>query len=155
MGKYKIIIIIVTMVALLVIGNIFLIPHTLYPELVEEVKYLNSPIDSYNIKCFFIKDEDYNGFYDGFEVLNYFVPKYDFSNFDTDKYTYIISIDREIHSIKYIGLKCKRRTLVFFPDEYQADIECSESAKKGKLRIYKIKKINIDYDYHSDSFIAQ
>ena len=152
MDKCKIIIVF-TALLIIIIGNTFLVTHSPQLEFIEEIEYSNSPVDSYNIKYFFIKDEDYNGFYDGLKVLSYFVPEYDLSKLDTNKYTYIVSVNREIESVKYSGLKCKRRTFVFFPDEYQAEIECSENKHDGMLRIYKMKKINIDYDYHDDNFI--
>ncbi len=152
MDKRKIIVISLCLLVI-VIGNIFVIPHTLDIELIEEIKYLSLPIDSYNIKYFFLKDEDYPRFYDGNKILNYFLQKDDFSKIDTNKYTYIVSIDREIESVKYSGLKCKRRVFIFFPYEYQASIECGKTTNDGMLRIYRMKKINIDYDYHDDEFI--
>lgn len=149
-GKNIIIIIIISLIIL--VGHIFFVIHSPKLELIEKIEYLNQPID-YNVKYFFVKDEDYNGFYNGVEVFRCFDSEYDSSNFDTKKYTYIVSVNREIESIKYSGLKCKRRKLFFFPDEYQADVVCSENKNDATLRIYRMKKINIDYDYHGTEFL--
>ena len=131
----------------LVFGNIFVVPHTLKPKLVDEIKCTQK---SGNLKYFFIKDEKYNGFYDGYKRLNWLVPEYDLSELNTDKYTYLVCVNREVKSVSYSGLKCKKRTVLFFPKEYQAEIECGKETTDDIVRLYRIKKINIDYDYHSE-----
>ncbi len=135
-------------VAVAIFTDLFFLPHTLKTTLIEEIKYDNSCSYAYGEKYFFIKDEDYNGFYDGKAILGYYLPEYDLSGLDTDKYTYFVTVEGKIASVKYNGLNCKRRTVFAIPDEYEAIIESEETAD-GIIRIYRMKKINIDYDYHS------
>lgn len=138
---------------LIVIGiylvNAFVITHELKLKLIDEIEYAESAEHSYGKKYFFVKDEAYNGFYDGKEILKNYLPEYELSLLDTDEYTYMVSVNRKINSVKYNGRNCKLRTYFFLPDEYEAIID-SDEINDGIIRIYRLKKINIDYDYHSE-----
>ena len=129
--------------------NAFFVTHNLKVELIDEIEYSDSARYSYGEKYFFIKDESYNGFYDGIAVLKNYLPEYDMSLLDTENFTYMVTVNRKINSVKYNGINCKRRTYFLLPDEYEALIE-SEETGDGIIRIYRTKKINIDYDYHSE-----
>lgn len=129
--------------------NVFFVTHSLKMELIDEIEYSDSARYSYGEKYFFIKDESYNSFYDGKAVLKNYLPEYDTSLLDTENFTYMVTVNRKIDSVKYNGRNCKRRTYFLLPDEYEALIE-SEETGDGIIRIYRTKKINIDYDYHSE-----
>lgn len=135
--------------AAIILADVFLVPHSLKTELIGEYEYDSSSSYSYGEKYFFIKDDEYNGFYDGGNLLGYYLPEEDLSAIDTDRYTYLVSIERIIKSVEYSGLNCKRRGFFVLPDEYEAMIESDETSD-GLIRIYRMKKINIDYDYHSE-----
>lgn len=127
--------------------NTFYITHNLKFELIDEAK-AECELSGLGEKLFFIKDSGFSPFYDGKEFLANCAPNYDKSKLDTEKYTYLITIGRKVKSIKYSGRKCLMRTYFLFPDEYAADIDCEETDDKI-LRIYRVKKMNIDYDYHA------
>jgi len=149
MKKYLAIFSFAFIVVVIFFADFFLITHTIKTELIEEIKYDKSYSYAYGEKYFFIKDEDYNGFYDGKTVLKHYLSEFDFSLLDTEGYTYFVCVGGKLNSIKYNGRKCKLRTYFAFPDEYEAIID-SEVLDDGVIRIYRMKKINIDYDYHSE-----
>lgn len=137
------------LVGAIAFADLFLITHTAKAELICEAEYDSAYSYSYGEKYFFIKDEAYNGFYDGKAILKYYLPEFDFSLFDTEKYTYFAAVGRNLVSIKYNGRNCKQRICFALPYEYEAMTECEET-DDGIIRIYRMKKINIDYDYHSE-----
>lgn len=149
MKQFLKIISVVFIVAVILLAHTFLITHTIKTELIEEIKYDKPYSYAYGEKYFFIKDEGYNGFYDGKTVLKHYLSEFDFSLLDTEEYTYFVCVGGKLNSIKYNGRKCKLRTYFAFPDEYEAIID-SEVLDDGVIRIYRMKKINIDYDYHSE-----
>ncbi|MDE5974445.1 MAG: hypothetical protein K2G73_07230 [Eubacterium sp.] len=125
----------------------FVLNHNLTTELIDEI--FVSDLDDFENEpqYFFIKDSKYNGFYDGAEKLKYLYPCYEFNKLNLDKFTYVVSINGTIESIVYNGRNCKRRTQLGFPDVYTAIVNYSKT-NDNIIRIYKIKKINIDYNYH-------
>lgn len=149
MKKRMIIFSVLFFIAVIVFADVFLITHTVKTELVREAKYDSRYSYSYGEKYFFIKDEEYNGFYDGRTILENYLPEFDTESLDTEKYTYFVCVGRRLDSIKYNGRSCKRRTCFAFPDEYEAIIEAEET-NDSFIRIYRMKRINIDYDYHSE-----
>lgn len=126
--------------------NAFIITHEIRFELMDEIK-CKKIVEGFPEKYFVIKD-DVNAFYDGFECLEKRLPDYDKAKLDTENYTYFVALNRKIESIKYNGSNCKRRTYFAFPDIYSAIIDCEETNDET-VRIYRMKKINIDFDYHS------
>lgn len=149
MKKFLKVFLIAFIVAVVWSMNTFLITHNLKLDLINEFEYNGDYKYAYGEKYFFIKDDDYNCFYDGKEILKSYLPEYELSSLDTDDYTYMISVNRKINSVKYNGRNCKLRTYFLLPDEYEAIIE-SEETDDAVIRIYRMKKINIDYDYHSE-----
>ncbi|MCM1363775.1 MAG: hypothetical protein NC122_01260 [Faecalibacterium sp.] len=127
--------------------NVFIITHKIDIEQIDEIKHENMTA-AYPDKYFVVKDESFNGFYDGFEYLSRLLPDYDKEKLDTDNYTYFVSLSRKINLIKYNGSNCKARTYLGFPETYSAIIDCDETMDET-IRIYRMRKINIDFDYHS------
>lgn len=144
-------IVVVAVICIFAVGvclmNVFFMSHTLSFEQVDEVRYKNVPT-GLGEDYFFIKDSRFSCFYDGEEFLKSCVPDYDTSKLKPQEYTYLITVDRKAKAVTYSGRKCLMRTYFAFPEEYVANIECEET-NDGILRIYRMKKINIDYDYHS------
>lgn len=150
MGKKIFICILLTSCLLMIFGmfNLFVFNHTLKAELIEEISINDTQIsmNSYP-NCFFIKDSYYNNFYDGEKILKEVVSNYDISTLDTKRYTYVVSMNSQIDSISYSGQKCNKRKCMIFPYEYKAETKL-KYLNDGKIRIYRLKKINVDYDYH-------
>jgi hypothetical protein len=140
-------------IALVVAGiyftNTFIITHNLKLDLIEELKYNSSCSYSYGEKYFFIKDDNNNGLYNGKQVLKHYISDFDLTKLNTEKYTYLVAVNRKINSVNYNGRNCKLRTSFAFPETYEAIID-SEKTNDSLIRIYRMKKINIDYDYHSE-----
>lgn len=143
----KAFIILIFFVVLAGIVIFIFINHNLNFELVDEISVYNLNENNYDTDYFFIKDSDFNGFYDGIGRLKHFVPQFQEQNINTEEFTYIVVINGNLKNISYNFNKCKKRNAIGFPSVYSALIEY-EKTDDNVLRIYKIKKINIDYDYH-------
>lgn len=139
--------ILILLIVGIVLINIFAVTHTAHLKMVDkrEAVSVSEAIDS---NYFFIKDDSYQGFYDGVLRLQEYIPDYDISALNTQEYTYVVSVNCKIEEITYSGRACKRRTLFVFPDVYTANVTV-DNTSDNMLRIYRMKKINIDYDYHN------
>ncbi|MCH5191335.1 MAG: hypothetical protein J1F23_04145 [Oscillospiraceae bacterium] len=121
--------------------------RNLKTELIDEIKiedFQNSLYTDY----FFIRSDEYINFYDGFEMLEEIIPDYDFEKLDTEQFTYLVSVNGTVNTIEYSGRNCKMRNAIGLPVTYTAFLDY-EKTNDNIIRIYKIKKIDIDYDYHS------
>ena len=128
--------------------SVFFFPHTITAHLVDKQKMNNETDVSGYPRVFVIKDDKYQGFYDGKKLLKQLLPNYNINTLDTVENTYIVSINNEIKSVNYSGRKCTKRTDFGFPYEYI--LYCNKEYKNDNMvRIYRIPKVNIDYDYHS------
>lgn len=136
-------------IILFVICKCCFIEHNVKLTLIEERQYDSSYSYSYGEKYFFLKDDKYNNFYNGIELLEYYLPEYDFSQLNVKEYTYLIAVNGEVSSVKYSGKNCNYRTYLGLPYEYKATIDYKPT-DDDIIRIYQFKKINIDYDYHSE-----
>ncbi len=129
--------------------------HTVYPRLMDEYK-LEQTTDLYEIggySYFFVQSDEhycFNG--NGLLPLKYYAPECDASKLDTDKYNYIVAINCEISSISY-SYKTAYRTMTFGIDTYIADADLTKTYD-NTVRIYKMKKVNIDYDYQKYGIIG-
>lgn len=140
-------VILILLIAGIVLINIFVVTHSVQLELVDEREAV-SVSEAIDSNYFFIKDDSYQGFYDGVLRLQEYIPDYDVSALNTQEYTYVVSFNCKIEGITYSGRECKRRTLFVFPDVYTAHVTFNNTSD-NVVRIYRMKKINIDYDYHS------
>lgn len=121
--------------------------RNLKTELIDEIKiedFQNALYTDY----FFIRSDEYINFYDGFEMLEEIIPDYDFEKLDTEQFTYLVSVNGTVNTIEYSGRNCKMRNAIGLPVTYTAFLDY-EKTNDNIIRIYKIKKIDIDYDYHS------
>ena len=65
---------------------------------------------------------------------------------DTDNYTYIVTIGHRLKGFSYNYTRCSLRRFII-PTEYIGRATL-ESQSTGKVYVYKIRKMNIDRDYH-------
>lgn len=133
---------------------IFFYTHNVSFELADEMD--NVQISAGNriyTHYYFIKDSKYSSWYDGEERFKESFPNYDFSKLDTKKYTYLVLFSGNLNSVKYSGKNCKQRTFIF-PYEYTAFVDADKTGD-GSVKIYRMKKINIEYDYHGDEGIIE
>lgn len=125
------------------------IAHTIYPSLIQEYTLEQEYCETYGKDgyCYFFVQSDehycFNG--DGVEELKRYVPQYDVSNLDTDNYNYIVAINCEINSLNY-SYKTAYKTTGIGIDTYVADADLIKT-HDNTVRIYKMKKINIDYAF--------
>lgn len=98
---------------------------------------------------FSIRDNSYNGFFDiGYlDKIGVDCSKLDF---DYSKYTYIITIGYELSDISYSYHDMKNRKLIFIPKQFIGKVKLKKEFD-NKVYIYKIKKMDIDCDYHNRS----
>ena len=121
--------------------------RNLKTELIDEIK-IDGLQNTLYTDYFFIRSDEYINFYDGFERLEELIPDYDFEKLYTEQFTYVVSVNGTVNMIKYSGRDCKRRNAIGLPITYTAFLDY-EKTNDNIIRIYKIKKIDIDYDYHS------
>lgn len=125
------------------------IAHTIYPSLIQECTLKKEFCDMYGNDgyCYFFVQSDehycFNG--DGVEELKRYVPQYDVLKLDTDNYNYVVAINCEINSLNY-SYKTAYKTTGIGIDTYVADADLIKT-HDNTVRIYKMKKINIDYAF--------
>lgn len=133
---------------------IFFYTHNVSFELADEMDNVQISADNrIYTHYYFIKDSKYSSWYDGEERFKESFPNYDFSKLDTKKYTYLVLFSGNLNSVKYSGKNCKQRTIIF-PYEYTAFVDADKTGD-GSVKIYRMKKINIEYDYHGDEGIVE
>lgn len=148
MTKKKILISIIVflVITFLILALLIFKTHTVYPNLIEEYA-LNQTLYEENEYCYFFVQSDehycFNG--NGLEELKIYAPKFDVSKLNTDNYNYIVAINCEINSISY-SYKTAYKTMSLGIDTYIADADLMKTYD-DTVRIYKMKKLNIDYDY--------
>ncbi len=93
---------------------------------------------------FTLRNKSYDGFYSE-EYLKEF--DIDFKQFNYDKYTYIVTVGHTMKSISYSYDTMKNRKLLVLPKEFIGKIVLNDKFE-NKVFIYKIKRIDLDCDYH-------
>lgn len=93
---------------------------------------------------FSLRHKKYGGFF-GNEIKDLGV---NFNQFNFNKYTYIITFGYELSEISYSLNATKNRKFIFFPKEFIGKVVFKDEYKNN-VYIYRIKKIDIDCDYHS------
>lgn len=96
---------------------------------------------------FSLRDEKYNGFFTEGYLRNYGV---EFSDYDYENYTYIVTLGHELKEITYSPKEMKDRVMVIFPKQYIGKVVLDKN-DTGKVYIYRVKKMDIDCDYHERS----
>ena len=85
--------------------------------------------------------------FDIFLGIIYAVKNNDDIVFDYDHYTYIVTIGHELINIEYSRSDMKNRIYGIFPKQYVGHVTLKEDLT-DKVYIYRIKKMDIDCDYH-------
>lgn len=98
---------------------------------------------------FSIRDDSYNGFFD-VQYLDKIGVNYSHLDFDYSKYTYVITIGYELSKISYSYHDMKNRKFIFIPKQFIGKVELKKDFS-NRVYIYKIKKMDIDCDYHDRS----
>ncbi|MBE6838148.1 MAG: hypothetical protein E7507_01210 [Ruminococcus sp.] len=93
---------------------------------------------------FSLRDEKYNGFFTEEYLDNFGV---EFSDYDYKNYTYIVTFGHELKRITYSPKETKNRVMVVFPKQYIGKVVLDKE-DTGKIYIYRVKKMDIDCDYH-------
>lgn len=142
------VIVLLLILSVIIIGRIFFYnqKHTL--DFVKVTEIDRTPDDN-DIYWFTLRNEEYNGFY-GIEMLENLssnIDDVDNINFDYDNYTYVITVGHELKSISYSYSDMKNRKFLFIPKQFVGNVVLDSKAT-DKLYIYKIKKMDIDCDYH-------
>lgn len=107
--------------------------------------------DDENVPLWFsVRDDKYYGFYDEKCLLKY-CEDYNIGTIDTQKYTYIITCGHKLSSISYSFSEMKNRSFIIFPKQYIGKV-LLEYEETDMVYIYRVKKIDIDCDYHNSSY---
>lgn len=144
-------VIILLVLSIIIIGRIFY-----YKEYVlnfETVAEIDKGQDDNDLYWFTLRDEEYHGFY-GVEMLeNLSFNTDDISNidFDYNNYTYVITVGHELKNISYSYSDMKNRKFLVIPKQFVGNVVL-DSKGTDKLYIYKIKKMDIDCDYHNPDY---
>jgi len=116
--------------------------HTIKFELIYEKKLNSNFYNTPNPTIWYtLKSNSFNGFDKN-------SPEYfDDIKLDYNKYTYIVVNDYQLKKLKYTWKEVNLRKMVIFPDLY-VGFATLDKQKTGKTYLYRIKKMNIDSDYH-------
>ena len=139
------------MILLLLIGGIGLFKLNFFKEIkFETVGSYDCNKDYFeDLAWFTLRDASYNGFFPPETLDSLGVVDHNIS-FDYDNYTYVVTVRHELSKISYSYSQTKNRKLIIIPKQFVGNVEL----KKGitnKVFIYRIKKMDIDCDYHETS----
>lgn len=98
---------------------------------------------------FSLRDEKYSGFFTLEKLTEYGADASDLS-FDFSHYTYIVTCGHELRSIKYSLSQTKNRRFLFIPKQFDGIVELQYDSSPY-VYIYRVKKLDIDCDYHEMS----
>ena len=117
----------------------------------EYVATFSGNISSENsLSWFTLRDEKYHGFFDETRLENLLKTKEKLNNYDFnyEKYTYVITVGHELKQISYSFSQMKNRKLLFMPKQFVGNVELTKEYT-DKIYVYRIKKMDIDCDYHN------
>ncbi len=127
----------------------FVAPHTVKPKLMATYDLEPPFCDTYKDGgyCYFFVQSDAHYYFNGngqqeFERL---APRFDISQLDVNRYDYVVAVNCRIRSIRY-GYGSAYKTMSVGIDAYIADADLTKT-QDDTIRIYRMKKVNIDYDY--------
>lgn len=72
-------------------------------------------------------------------------PQFDISQLDVNRYDYVVAVNCRIRSIRY-SYGSAYKTMSVGIDTYVADADLTKT-QDDSVRVYRMKKVNIDYDY--------
>ena len=97
--------------------------------------------------CYFFVQSDahycFNG--NGQQELERLAPRFDISQLDVNRYDYVVAVNCRIRSIRY-SYGSAYKTMSVGIDTYVADADLTKT-QDDSIRVYRMKKVNIDYDY--------
>ena len=92
------------------------------------------------------RHDKYQGFFSIQELENYGIETQDMS-FDLKNHTYIFTIGHELKSIEYSYSIFKKRRFIILPKQVIGIVTLDETLV-NKVFVYRIRKMDIDCDYH-------
>lgn len=97
--------------------------------------------------CYFFVQSDahycFNG--NGQQELERLAPQFEISQLDVNRYDYVVAVNCRIRSICY-SYGSAYKTMSVGIDTYVADADLTKT-QDDSVRVYRMKKVNIDYDY--------
>ncbi len=112
-------------------------------ELVEIVPNTVS-LNSESFYWYSIRSEEYQPMYGGENLSD----RGDFrTKFDTEKYTYLVLLGHQLLELKCSLSESETRNVIGFPNQLVGLVTLSKE-KDNCVRIYRIKKMNLDSDIH-------
>jgi len=117
-------------------------------EKIGEFEMKESYINNKTFYWFTIRHPEFDGFLSE-DALNSISEKINI-DFDFDNYTYIFVCGHELKKIEYSYSFVKDRQLIFFAKTFIGQVTLSKETT-NKIYVYKIRKTNIDCDYHERS----
>lgn len=118
-------------------------------EQVEQISASAEALSENEPVWFTLRDEKYGGFYSSEKLLDYGVALNDF-DLDFSNYTYVITLGHKLESISFSYSKMKNRKFLFVPKQFVGIVKLQYEYSPN-IYIYRIKKMDIDCDYHEPS----
>ena len=148
MKKRTVFILIILIALVLVVGS-FLAPQKVKPKLMATYDLEPPFCDTYKdggYFYFFVQSDAhycFNG--NGQQELERLAPRFDISQLDVNRYDYVVAVNCRIRSIRY-SYGSAYKTMSVGIDTYVADADLTKT-QDDSVRVYRMKKVNIDYDY--------
>ena len=139
----------IILIALVFVVGAFVAPHTVKPKLIATYDLEPPFSDTYKDGgyCYFFVQSDthycFNG--NGQQELQRLAPQFDISQLDVNRYDYVVAVNCRIRSIRY-SYGSAYKTMSVGIDTYVADADLTKT-QDDSVRVYRMKKVNIDYDY--------
>lgn len=125
---------------------IYKIEFKLTFEQIEQISISTDSNHKNGLVWFTLRDEKYNGFFSEGILVNYGVSP-DEINMDFSNYTYVVTVGHKLESIGYSYSQMKNRKFIFVPKQFVGIVNLQYEYSPN-LYIYRIKKMDIDCDYH-------
>lgn len=139
----------IILVALVLVVGAFVAPQKVKPKLMATYDLEPPFCDTYKGGgyCYFFVQSDahycFNG--NGQQELERLAPQFDISQLDVNRYDYVVAVNCRIRSIRY-SYGSAYKTMSVGIDTYVADADLTKT-QDDSVRVYRMKKVNIDYDY--------
>ncbi len=115
-------------------------------EQVEQISVSDDLVNKNELVWFTLRDGKYNGFFSE-EILDDYGVSPDKINMDFSEYTYVITVGHKLENISYSFSQMKNRKFLFIPKQFVGVVNLQYEYSPN-LYIYRIKKMDIDCDYH-------
>ena len=125
---------------------IYKIEFKLTFEQIEQIPISTDSNHKNGLVWFTLRDEKYNGFFST-EMLDNYGTTSDELNMDFSNYTYIVTLGHKLENIRYSFSQMKNRKYLFIPKQFVGIVNLQYEYSPN-IYIYRIKKMDIDCDYH-------